>query len=143
MLTFRRTLLILNGLFLGLTGFAQMIFELLSHSRGLGPLGKIFTDTPYTIGFFEAHGFAVLTSLLVFWVMLKEMRPHWHLYMALVCLLLGGSNLLFWDSFAKVGLVTAGYISTALHILFFVLQSYSFTVSQNGKAADERVPGSI
>lgn len=143
MLTSRRIVLILNALFLGLTGFAQMIFELLSHYRGVGPLGKIFTDTPYTIGFFEAHGFAVLTGLLVFWVMLKDMRPHWHLYMALVSFLLVGSNLLFWDSFAKVGLVSAGYIATAVHILFFLLQLYSFTVSRNGKTADERVPGSI
>ena len=143
MLMFRRTLLILNGLFLGLTGFAQMIFELLSHYRGVGPLGNIFTGTPYTIGFFEAHGFAVLTGLLVFWVMLKDMRPYWHLYMALVSLLLGGSNLLFWDSFAKVGLVSAGYIATAMHILFFLLQLYSFTVSRNGKTAYERLSGSI
>ena len=143
MLKFRRTVLILNALFLGLTGFAQMIFELLSHYRGVGPLGRIFTDIPYTLGFFEAHGFAVLTALLVFWIMLKEMKPHWHLYLALVSFLLGGSNLLFWDSFAKVGLVAAGYIATALHILFFLLQSYSFKVSRNGKVPDERLPGSF
>ena len=118
MLKFRKNLLILNGLFLGLTGFLQMIFELLSHFRGIGPLGRIFTDTPYTIGF------------LVFSVMLKDLKPHWHLYLALVCLLLGGANLLFWDSFAKVGLVAAGYIATSLHILFFGLQSFSFIKSR-------------
>ena len=126
MLKFRKNLLVLNALFLGLTGFLQMIFELLSHFRGIGPLGSIFTNTPYTIGFFEAHGFAVLTAVLVFGVMLRDLKPHWHLYLALVCLLLGGANLLFWDSFAKVGLVAAGYIATSLHILFFGLQTFSF-----------------
>lgn len=123
---FRKLVLIANALYLGLTGFIQMIFELLSHYRGMGPLSGIFTGTPYTIGFFEAHGFAVLTAVLVFGVMLKDLKPQWHLYLALVCLLLGGANLLFWDSFAKVGLVAAGYIATSLHILFFGLQTFSF-----------------
>ena len=123
---FRKLVLIANALYLGLTGFIQMIFELLSHYRGMGPLSGIFTGTPYTIGFFEAHGFAVLTAVLVFGVMLKDLKPQWHLYLALVCLLLGGANLLFWDSFAKVGLVIAGYVATSLHILFFGLQTFSF-----------------
>ena len=85
---FRKLVLIANALYLGLTGFVQMIFELLSHYRGMGPLSGIFTGTPYTIGFFEAHGFAVLTAVLVFGVMLKDLKPQWHLYLALVCLLL-------------------------------------------------------
>lgn len=125
---FRKSVLIVNGLYLGLTGFAQMIFELLSHYRGTGPLNEIFTDTPYTIGFFEAHGFAVLTGILVFSVMLKGLDAHWHLYLAGVCFLLGGSNLLFWESFSKVGLVTAGIIATSLHILFFVLQVICYSM---------------
>lgn len=103
-----------------------MIFELLSHYRGIGPLSTIFTNTPYTIGFFEAHGFAVLTGVLVFAVIIKEMKPYWHLYLAGVGSLLGGSNLLFWDSFAKVGLITVGYVATTLHIIFFTLQIYCF-----------------
>jgi hypothetical protein len=127
MLKFRKTVLILNALYIGLTGFVQMIFELLSHFRGIGPLGKIFTNTAYTVGFFEAHGFAVLTAVLVFSVMLKEMKSRWHLYMAGVSFLLGGSNLLFWDSFAKVGLVTAGYVATSFHIVFFALQIFCYT----------------
>ena len=130
MLRFRRSILILNALFLGLTGLAQMIFELLSHYRRLGPLGEIFTDSAYTIGFFEAHGFAVLTGWLVFWVVLQDMKPYWHLYLAGVALLLGGSNLIFWDSFAKVGLVTAGYIATAFHILFFIIQTFCYLKSR-------------
>ena len=126
MFNFRKTVFILNALFLGLSGFAQMIFELLSHFRGMGPLGSVFTDSAYTIGFFEAHGFAVLTGILVFMIMIPEMKPHWHLYLACVSFLLGGSNLLFWDGFAKVGLVTAGYAATILHIIFFVLQVFCY-----------------
>ncbi|MBE0669472.1 MAG: hypothetical protein IH588_02690 [Anaerolineales bacterium] len=127
---FRKLVLIANALYLGLTGFAQMIFELLSHYRGVGPLSGIFTGTPYTIGFFEAHGFAVLTGILVFSVMLKDIDARWHLYLAGVSLLLGGSNLLFWDSFSKVGLVTAGIIATSLHILFFVLQVVCYSMTR-------------
>ncbi len=127
---FRKLIMIANALFLSLTGFAQMIFELLSHYRGMGPLNGIFTDTPYTIGFFEAHGFAVLTGILVFSVMLKGLDAHWHLYLAGVCLLLGGSNLLFWDSFSKVGLVAAGIVATSLHVTFFVLQVVCYLISR-------------
>ena len=133
MFNLRKTVLILNGLFLGLTGFAQMIFELLSHFRGTGPLESIFTDSAYTIGFFEAHGFALLTGILVFTVMIQEMKTHWHLYLAGVSFLLGGSNLLFWDSFAKVGLVTAGYVATILHIVFFALQIFFYVKARSNR----------
>ncbi len=126
MFNFRRTILILNALFIGLVGFAQMIFELLSHFLGIGPLGNMFVQSAYTVGFFEAHGFAVLTSVLALVLMVRDMKPYWHLYMAAVCFLLGGSNLLFWDGFAKVGLVTAGYVATTLHILFLVLQTFCY-----------------
>jgi hypothetical protein len=131
MYNFRRATLILNALYLGLTGFAQMIFEILSHYYGIGPLNGIFTNSAYTIGFFEAHGFAVLTGILAIAVMIKEMKPHWHLYMAGVSFLLGGSNLLYWDSFAKVGLVTAGYVATALHIIFFILQTICYVKARS------------
>lgn len=131
MYKFRRTTLILNALYLGLTGFAQMIFELFSHYQGIGPLRDIFTNSAYTIGFFEAHGFAVLTGILTITVMIKEMKSYWHLYLAGVSFLLGGSNLLYWDSFAQVGLVTAGYVATTLHIVFFILQSICYVKARS------------
>jgi hypothetical protein len=130
MLSFRKNTLILNVIFLGLAGFAQMVFELLSHFKGMGPLGNIFNGTPYTIGFFEAHGFAVLTSILVFTVMIKDMKPHWHAYLAAICFLLSGANILFWDSFGEFGLVTAGYVATSLHILFFTLHIFCYARSR-------------
>ena len=122
----RKTLMRGNGAFLVLVGGAQLIFELLSHFGSVGPLGRIFADSSYTIGFFEAHGLALLIGLLLILIAASDPYRFWHGFAAGVHLLLGGANLLFWSSFATWGLVPMGIIATAFHGLFLVAQGYCF-----------------
>ena len=49
-----------------------------------------------------------------------------HRLAAAVHLLLGGANLLFWDdAFVRMGLVPVGVVTTSLHVLFLIAQSFS------------------
>jgi hypothetical protein len=76
-----------------------VIFELLSHFFGVGPLGRIFAGSHYTIDFFEAHGLAFLIGVLLIRVAAADTKRFWHGFAACVPVLLGGANLLFWSSF--------------------------------------------
>ena len=115
-----------NGAFLALVGGAQMIFELLSHFGGIGPLGRIFAGSHYTIGFFEAHGLAFLIGMLLITVAAADTKRFWHIFAACVHVLLGGANLLFWSSFVAWGLVPMGALATVFHGLFLVAQLVFF-----------------
>ena len=101
-----------NGAFLALVGGAQMIFELLSHFFGVGPWGRIFASSSYTIGFLEAHGLAFLIGGLLIFVASPDPKRYWHGFAACVHVLLGGANLLFWSSFVAWGLVPMGIVAT-------------------------------
>ena len=115
-----------NGAFLALVGGTQVIFELLSHFFGIGPWGRIFAASHYTIGFLEAHGLAFLIGLLLIFVASADPKRSWHGFTACVHVLLGGANLLFWSSFVYWGLVPMGAIATAFHGLFLVAQIVFF-----------------
>src|SRR5262249_15566079 len=56
----------LNGAFLLIASSLGVTAEVLSHFWGIGPWGHIYLDSPYTLGFFEAHGLAFLIGLLIF-----------------------------------------------------------------------------
>jgi hypothetical protein len=116
----RAAILKADGAFLALVGGAQMIFELLSHFRGVGPLGQIFTASHYTLGFFEAHGFALLIGLLLIFVASADPKRFWHTFAVCVHMLLGGANLLFWSSFVALRLVPMGIVATVFHGLFIL-----------------------
>jgi hypothetical protein len=130
----RKAILIANGCFLALIGGAQMTFELLSDFGGIGPLGHIFAGSHYTIGFFEAHGLALLIGLLLIFVAAADPKRFWHGFAACVHVLLGGANLLFWHSFVVWGLVPMGVIATTFHALFLIAQLLFFvrTSTQEG-----------
>ena len=124
-----RIVLRLDGGFLALVGGLQIVFELLSHFMNTGPWGHIFTDSPYTIGFVEAHSLALLIGLLFLRVAAPNPQPHWHLFAGGVHLLLGGANLLFWDSFVQFGLVAPAVVATFFHGVFLIAQGYCFKLS--------------
>jgi hypothetical protein len=115
-----------DGAFLALVGGTQVIFELLSHFGGIGPLGRIFAGSHYTIGFLEAHGLAFLIGVLLIGVAAADTKRFWHIFAACVHVLLGGANLLFWSSFVYWGLVPMGAIATTFHGLFLVVQLVFF-----------------
>lgn len=119
----QKIILRVNAVFLLSVGFVQLVSELLSHFIGAGPLGGRFTASPYTIGFFEAHGLAVLIGILMFNASLEKPKRFWHLFAVSVHLLLGGANIVFWDSFVTLDFVPAGIIATIFHSLFILAQT--------------------
>ena len=118
-----KTVLKLNAFFLMLIGSLQIIFELLSHFIGAGPLADRFLASPYTLGFFEAHGLAVLMGILL-WRAAANPQRFWHQLAVVIHVLLGGANLLFWNSFIQLDFVTPGIIATVFHGIFVVMEAY-------------------
>jgi hypothetical protein len=106
-----------------LIGSVQMIFELLSHFMGAGPLAERFLESPYTLGFFEAHGLAVLMGILLWRASAKPQR-FWHQLAVIIHILLGGANLLFWNSFIQLDFVAPGIVATVFHAIFVVMETY-------------------
>lgn len=124
-----RITLALDGTFLFGVGLLQMALELLGHFFGRGLYAAQFSHSPYTIGFFEAHGLAALVGILLIRAMGWPDRRFWHLFAVGVHLLLGGANLLFWISFTSFGMVPMGIVVTAIHGLFVAAQLACFMSS--------------
>ncbi|MCL4859634.1 MAG: hypothetical protein KJZ93_09520 [Caldilineaceae bacterium] len=110
--------LVSDALFLLVMGALFAFFELLSHFFAIGPQGDRFYGSPYTIGFFEAHGLAALIGLLLFRALRHADRQFWHGFALAVHLLLGGANLTFWGIFTFFGLEMQGVMVTSVHALF-------------------------
>jgi len=118
--------LLLDASFLLVVGGVQQLFELLGHFVGIGPHAKTFFRSPYTIGFFEAHGMAVLSSILLCRAAFGGKRQFWYLYAAGIHFLLGGANLLFWPSFKHFHMVRAGIRATVAHGFFVLAHIFCF-----------------
>jgi hypothetical protein len=67
----------LDGIFLALAGSAAMLTETLGHFLGVGPLARMLAS-PYTIGGFEAHGLAIIISVLLIRASALTDRRLWH-----------------------------------------------------------------
>ena len=118
-----RTLLRMDALFLLLAGSIQLVLEIMGHFFERGLYAEVFGRSAYTIGFFEAHGLAVLIALAVLNDNAKQ-NLVWHRRLVAIHVLLGGANLLFWQSFVSWDLVTMGVIATVLHGLFITANAY-------------------
>lgn len=116
----------LDGLFLMVAGGVSMILEVLGHFWNLGPYAQQFATSPYTIGFFEAHGLAFIISLCLFWVAPRDRRPFWHGLAAIVHILLGGANIAFFLTFVAWGFVPMGIGVTVVHGVFVVANLYAY-----------------
>lgn len=87
---------------------------------GLGPVARLVAEAPYAgLGFIEAHGLAFILGILM-WRALPARG--WHLAAAAIHALLGTANLVFWQLFIVSDMLLVGYVTTALHGLFVVLQ---------------------
>jgi hypothetical protein len=95
---------------------------------GEGPVAKVVHMAPHSgIGFIEAHGLAFILGALLYGNAPSRM---WHATGAGIHLLLGASNLACWPLFAAADMLVVGYVTTALHGVFFVLQSLAAGVSR-------------
>lgn len=127
----RRRLLIADGVFLVVVGGVQVVFELLAYYAGVGPYGYIFEESPYAIGWVEAHGLAFIIGVLLLVVAMRDLRRFWHVLAAAVHTLLGAANLVFWDSFVVFGMVPMGVAATVVHFVFVAAHAGAFVVSRN------------
>jgi hypothetical protein len=116
-----KRLLLANGVVLGAVAAAQAIFDLSGAFLGLGPTAAALSGNPDAIGYFEAHGLALMAAVLIA-ANSRAANPGWHWFAALLHLLLGASNLLFWSAFTTYGLVPVGAAATTMHAIFFALE---------------------
>ena len=117
----RRLLLRINGAFLvvaALGGWLQMDFP--AGFAGSGPHGPLIAhERALAIGFVEAHGLALILGVVLWRA--PALRA-WHLTGAAIHLLLGVSNVVFWQLFIATGTLPMGWVTTVAHALFFALQ---------------------
>jgi hypothetical protein len=126
--TTRQLILKANGIILGL--FGAISFFMLD-VRGVwfdsGPQTAVLRGMPAAgIGFLEAHGLAVILAIW-FWRAGRAAYPEraWHFTAAAAHSLLAGCNITLWSIFIICNVLTLGYVSTAIHCAFAVLQLWA------------------
>jgi hypothetical protein len=118
--TVRRLLLRANALYLLVAAAGGLVSDLRGAFFGAGPVGVIVGGTPHAaIGFIEAHGLALIIGVLLW---RAELTRAWHLAAAAVHVLLGTANVVFWPIFIAADMLVVGYVTTALHAAFALLQ---------------------
>lgn len=116
----RQTLLRTNAIFLLAASAGGFFSDVLGIFFASGPVAKVVAVAPYSgIGFIEAHGLAFLLGIQMW---RAEPSRAWHLTAVAIHVLLGTSNLAFWQFFVAADMLVVGYVTTALHGLFVVLQ---------------------
>lgn len=111
----------LDGGFLVAAGSGGIVADTVGHFFGVGPLSETL-GSPHTIGGFEAHGLAVILGSFMLHSANAMQRRKWHALGLIVHLLLGTANVTFWASFAQLGVLPVGIITTALHVAFVGVQ---------------------
>ena len=109
-----------NALFIGIAGCAGLIFDIRGVLYGLGPQGRVLESAPYAgISFVEAHGLAVILAVLL-WRAVPSRA--WHVTAMAIEILLGTSNIAFWQMFVATDALAVGYVTTGVHWLFVAAQ---------------------
>ena len=124
--TWSRRLLRVDGAFLIIAGLVQLLSEAVSHYAGKGLHDDTFADSPYTIGFVEAHGLAAMTGILLLWAATQQRRRFFHGFAVATHVFLAAANVIFWDSFVEFNFVAAGILATTAHVIFIACQAACF-----------------
>lgn len=112
-------LLLWNGAFLLFMGGAAALADAAGHFLGKGPFGRVMHHAPLAISSIEAHLLAVLLGALLLGGAGLPDRRRLHVFAAAVHVVLGGCNLLYFESaFGALDLRTFGTVVTLLHIGF-------------------------
>lgn len=132
----RQTLLRTNAIFLLAASAGGLFSDVLGTFLGVGPVAKIVAAAPYSgLGFIEAHGLAFLLGIQMW---RAEASRAWHLTAVAIHVLLGTANLVFWQFFVAADMLVVGYVTTALHGLFVVLQSIAASTATRPIAGHAR-----
>ena len=127
----RKNLLQANAIFLTLMGGVVGVLDYIGYRTGIGPLGPVLYDNSAAVGMQEAHGLAFLLGLVLFIYAVPDMRPSWHLLCAGIHLLLGGSNLIYWNGAVEYGIVGPEIVVTTIHGLLVVLHLAIFFLARS------------
>src|SRR5262245_2713971 len=132
----RQILLRANALFLLVAAAGGLVTDLVGAFLFKGPQGAVLAGAPYTaIGFVEAHGLALIIGVLLW---RATPSRSWHFTAVAVHVLLGTANLVFWQIFVAADMLAMGYITTALHWIFVLLQlNAGMTIAQRAVAGAE------
>jgi hypothetical protein len=118
-ITIREALLRANAVFLLVAGTWGLGADLAGAFLGIGPQRAIIGAAPHAaIGFVEAHGLAIIIGVLLWRAAPARL---WNVTAVAVHLLLGTSNLVFWQIFVATDMLVGGYLTTALHFTFVAL----------------------
>jgi hypothetical protein len=122
--SFRRLLLRANAVFLIVAAVgAWVTADFPASFSGSGPIGPLIAHQPALgIGFIEAHGLAIILGVLL-WRAVST--TSWHLTGAVIHLLLGTCNVIFWQLFIATETLPMGWVTTVLHGQLLVLQSFA------------------
>jgi hypothetical protein len=118
--TRNRLVLRADAAFLLAASAGGFVSDLVGAFLAKGPVAPILGSAPHAaIGFVEAHGLAFILGVLL-WRAVPSRG--WHATAAAIHALLSTANLVFWRAFVAGDMLAVGYITTALHILFVILQ---------------------
>lgn len=113
-----------NGAFLMFMGGAAATADAVGHFLGEGPFGEVMYRATLTISSFEAHLLATVIGALLWRAARMPDRRLFHGLAAVVHVVLGGSNLLFFnDAFGALDMRTFGVVITAAHLAFVAAQA--------------------
>ena len=121
----RRRILRANAAFLTVMSLFGLALDIAGAFFASGPQSRILTGSSaggppaVGIGFVEAHGLALILGITLWRV--PPTRP-WHLTAAAIHLLLGVSNLAFWNIFVESQMLGMGYFTTIAHGVFAAAQ---------------------
>jgi len=115
-----------NAVFLMVMGGGAALADAVGHFFGRGPLARAMFGAPLAISSFEAHLLAVVLGVLLWKGARSVDRKSHHILASVVHLILGGSNLLFFQgAFVSLGMQRFGVVITTIHFLFVVAQAWA------------------
>jgi hypothetical protein len=127
--TMRTLILRADAIPLALFGLFGMTMDLLGYFAGIGAWKDAFLNNPLAVGAVEAHGLAMIIAVLLLRHAAAQGTRMWHVTALAVHLLLGISNLLFWQIFISVNMMPLGIVTTAYHFLFVIANGAALFLS--------------
>ncbi len=117
-------LLRINAAFLMLMGGAAAAADAIGHFFAKGPLAPVMFRAPLAISSFEAHLLAALLGTVLWTGARQPDRRQFHILATAIHVVLGGSNLLFFDrAFGALDMRLFGVVITACHFAFVLSQT--------------------
>ena len=128
----RRLVLRIDALFLTVAGIFGLISDLQSYASGSGPFGQTFYQNPTVIGVVEAHGLAVLTAGTLWFLATHHTGCFGHWVALIAHAVMGGSNIVWFDVFTRVGAESQGMAVTMVHFAFVVVHAFFIIITARG-----------